>query len=537
MTQVRGGTPTTLVFVAPWECSPGVAPLPREPRDAVVVCLVRARAEERMMPWHRRRHVLVRSAAVHFAEELRAAGWRVVERDAERVRDGLRDAVAGTGATRVVATVPREWDLRAEFAALAPEWRARGIALSFAEDRSFLATRAEFAEWAEGRKELRMELFYRTMRRKWGVLLEPDGTPVGGVWNFDADNRKSWPKGRAHPTPWRAEPTPVVRRMIAEADAMPQLWGEAEGFDLPVTRADAVAWLDRFLDERLPEFGPYEDAMRAGEPDLLHSTLASMMNVGLLHPLEIVRGAEARFRAGRAPLASTEGFIRQVLGWREYVRGIYRHLMPGFRTVNALGGTRALPLWYWDPDGAGGYEGEAPPPCRMRCLADSARLVRAHGRVHHIHRLMVLSNFATLAGVRPHELSRWFWAGFTDAWEWVELPNVMGMATWGDGGVMASKPYVASGAYVDRMSDYCGACAFDVKRRSGPGACPMNLLYWDFLARHRERFAEHPRMAMMIRNLDRIPGAELAAIRREAAAFLEAVPWDADRPVAGAAPA
>jgi deoxyribodipyrimidine photolyase-related protein len=272
--------------------------------------------------------------------------------------------------------------------------------------------------------------------------------------------------------------------------------------------------------------------MRAGEPDLLHSALASAMNVGLLHPLEIVRGAEARYRAGRAPLASVEGFIRQILGWREYVRGLYRHLMPGFRTVNALGGTRTLPLWYWDPDGTGGYDGPASAPCGMRCLADSARMVRDHGRVHHIHRLMVLSNFATLAGVVPHELSRWFWTGFTDAWEWVELPNVMGMATHGDGGVMASKPYVASGAYVNRMSDYCSSCRYDVKRRSGEGACPFNLLYWDFLARHRERFVDHPRMAMMIRNLDRIPAGELASLRAEAEAFLAQVPWDAAHPPA-----
>jgi deoxyribodipyrimidine photolyase-related protein len=252
-----------------------------------------------------------------------------------------------------------------------------------------------------------------------------------------------------------------------------------------------------------------------------------VINVGLLHPMEVVRRTERAYREGAVPLPSAEGFIRQILGWREFVRGIYWRLMPGLRTANALGADRALPLWYWAPDGEAGYPGTgAHGACRMRCLADTVRSVRDHGRVHHIPRLMVQGNIATLLGVTPAALSRWFWAAFTDAYEWVELPNVAGMATWGDGGVMASKPYVASGAYINRMSNYCSSCSYDVTRRSGEGACPVNVLYWDFLARHRERFVNHPRMAMMIRNLDRVPADELVQIRRSAAAIRDEVPWE-----------
>lgn len=532
--QPSAGEGRTLIYLAPWECSTATAPLPPTPRADLVVCLVRATEEERALPWHRRRHILIRSAATHWAAALRASGWSVDEREAPRVADALVDAARAHGATRVLATVPREWDLRAEFSALAKRLHPLGISLCFTEDRSLLSTRAEFAEWAEGRKELRMELFYRLMRRKWGVLLEPDGSPVGGKWNFDAENRKPWPAKQPLPPRWRVEPDATTQRWIADAASRPTMWGDADGFDLPVTRESALAWMERFLDQRLPIFGPWEDAMRSGEPDLLHSTLAPMLNVGLLHPLEIVQGAERRYREGRAPLASVEGFVRQILGWREYVRGIYRQLMPGLRTANALEQGRALPVWYWDPDGAGGYR-DAPTPsaCEMNCLTDSVRIVREHGRIHHIHRLMVLANFATLAGVRPHELSRWFWAGFTDAWEWVELPNVNGMATWGDGGVMASKPYVASGAYIDRMSDYCGGCRYDVTKRTGSDACPMNLLYWDFLARHRRRFERHPRIGMIMKHLDRMGDDEVARLREEATSFLASVPWDADRPVAG----
>jgi deoxyribodipyrimidine photolyase-related protein len=298
-----------------------------------------------------------------------------------------------------------------------------------------------------------------------------------------------------------------------------------ESFGLPVTRRDAKAWLERFVVERLGEFGPYEDAIVNGEHELLHSSLSSIINVGLLHPLEVVQRAERAYREGVVPIASAEGFVRQILGWREFMRGMYWQLMPGLRSANTLEASQPLPRWFWAPDGEAWNDERADPTgrCEMRCLADSIRQVRDHGRTHHINRLMVQGNFATLLGVNPAELSRWFWAGFTDAYEWVELPNVVGMATWGDGGAIASKPYVSTGAYIQRMGNHCASCRFDPKQRTGDTACPFTMLYWDFLARHRERFVNHPRMAMMVRNLDRIAEPELVQIRREASAFREAI--------------
>ena len=527
----------TLAFIAPWELSRAVARIPRAPRPDVVVLLVESVSKGAALPWHRQKLVLVVSALRHFAAELRAAGHVVDHRVAPSYEDAIVDAAAEHGARRVVASEPREWQMKEELDHVRPRLASLGIPLEAREDPGFIAPRADFDAWANGRKELRMEWFYRELRRTHAVLMEPDGQPSGGTWNFDTENRKPWPKGRAAPARMLVEPDALTREVMAQVARWKGRWGSVEGFSLPVTRRAALALLERFVTERLGEFGPYEDAMVAGETDLLHSTLSSAINVGLLHPLEVVRRAERAYRDGNAPLPSVEGFIRQILGWREYVRGIYWRLMPGLRTANALGADRTLPLWYWAPDGEAGYPGAgAHAPCRMACLADSVRSVRDHGRVHHIPRLMVQGSIATLLGVTPEALSRWFWAAFTDAYEWVELPNVAGMATWGDGGVMASKPYVSSGAYINRMSNYCSSCSYDVKLRSGANACPVNLLYWDFLARHRTRFERHPRMAMMIRNLDRIPAPELVQLRREAAAFRDQVPWEAEGPFFGSTP-
>lgn len=515
----------TLAFVAPWECSRAVANLPREPREDVVVVLLESVAKGSSLPWHRQKLVLLLSAMRHFATSLEAAGHRVVMRNAPSYAEGLASLARELGATRVVATEGREQDMVDELERARALLGEAGVSLVLREDRGFLATRQEFVTWARGRKEYRMEWFYREMRRKHGILMESDGTPSGGEWNFDADNRKPWPKNRAVPEVWRVEPDAVTREQMARVARWKGRWGSVDRFALPVTRADAKAWLERFVVERLPEFGPYEDALVHGAPDLLHSTLSSLLNVGLLHPLEVVKRAERAYREGLVPIASAEGFIRQILGWREYIRGMYWQLMPGLRTANALEAPLGLPVWFWAPDGEA-YEGAEHAACEMRCLSDTIRQVRDYGRTHHIGRLMIQCNFATMLGVQPAALSRWYWAGFTDAYEWVELPNVAGMGTWGDGGALASKPYVASGAYVNRMSNYCGSCRYDVKQRTGPDACPMNFLYWDFMARHRERFAKHSRMRMMTKHLDGMADPELVQIRRQAQEFRESLAYE-----------
>ena len=535
----------TLAFVAPWECSRAVANIPREPRGDVVVVLLESVAKGASLPWHRQKLVLVLSAMRHFVDALERAGYRVAYRSAESYAAGLMAAAREFGASRVVASEGREQDMVDELERARAQLNASNVTLVLREDRGFLATRGEFTEWAAGRKEFRMEWFYREMRRKHAVLIEPDGKPTGGAWNFDADNRKPWPAGRRVPERFATPPDEITRAVMTRVSHWRGRWGSVDSFALPVARADAKQWLERFITERLPEFGPYEDALVHGHADLLHSTLSSLINIGLLHPLEVVRRAERAYRDGLVPIASAEGFIRQILGWREYIRGMYWQLMPGLRTANALAATLPLPSWFWAPDGeayevtsdvtndvANGTAVDASvvteSACRMRCLADSIRSARDHGRVHHIARLMVQCNFATLLGVEPAALSRWYWSAFTDAYEWVELPNVAGMGTWGDGGTLASKPYVASGAYINRMSNYCKGCHYDVKQRTGANACPVNLLYWDFLDRHRARFASHPRMSMMIRHVERIAEPELVTIRREAATFRELLTYDRD---------
>jgi len=528
----------TLAFVAPWECSRLVANLPREPRSDVVVVLLESVAKGASLPWHRQKLVLVLSSMQHFAQSLTEAGYRVIYRRAPSYAEGLLSVAAELGAARVVATEGREQDMVDELERARVLLGDAGVALQLREDRGFLATRTDFAAWAAGRKEFRMEWFYREMRRKLGVLMEPDGKPTGGTWNFDSANRKPWPAGRAVPEPVAVTPDAITRAVMERVRGWRGRWGNVDSFALPTTRRDAKVWLERFIVERLPEFGPYEDALVHGQADLLHSALSSLLNIGLLHPLEVVKRAERAYRDGAVPIASAEGFIRQILGWREYIRGMYWQLMPALRTANALQASLPLPAWFWAPDGevyndnahdnAHDESGRNDAACGMRCLSDSLRSVRDHGRVHHIARLMVQCNFATLLGVEPAALSRWYWSAFTDAYEWVELPNVAGMGTWGDGGTLASKPYVASGAYINRMSNYCGACRYNVKQRTGPDACPMNLLYWDFLDRHRERFASHPRMSMMIRHVEKILPPELESIRREAAEFRASLQYDDD---------
>jgi deoxyribodipyrimidine photolyase-related protein len=513
------------VFIAPWECSRHVAQLPPAPDPEIVALAVESVEKGAALPWHRQKLTLVLSALRHFTSALRDANYQVDHRVAATYEDGIVAAALAHGVTRVVATEGREWDMVASLNRARTTLASHGITLELREDRGFLATRADFSRWARGKKELRMEFFYRDMRRKHHILLTDSGQPEGGTWNLDAENRKPWPAKKVPPPRMTTAPDSITRNVMTQVNGWAGKWGSADGFALPVTRAHAKVMLEQFVTERLPEFGPYEDAMVHGEPDLLHSSLASLINVGLLHPSDVVHRAERAYRDGHVPLASAEGFIRQVLGWREYVRGMYWHLMPAYRTMNALDGWLPLPQWYWAPDGEE-YNGSSGSPCRMRCLHDSIVAVRDTGRVHHIPRLMVQANFATLLGVTPEALNRWFWAAFTDAYEWVTLPNVIGMATWGDGGAMASKPYVASGAYIKRMSNYCGKCHFDVTQRTGERACPFNTLYWDFLARHRDRFANHPRMAMMIRNLDRIDAAELVQIRRAATAFRESLTFD-----------
>lgn len=500
-------------LVGPWELSTATAHLPPTPAEGRVL-LVESTGKGSALPWHRWKLVLVLSALRHLAAELRQAGYTVDHRVAGSYAEGIRDHVAATGATEVLVQAPAEWGIAQSIGALArdPGFPAT---LTLLPDRRFLTARETFAQWARGRKLLRMEDFYRQQRRRLGLLVDGNGDPVGGQWNLDHDNRETARALRKHglpPAPAAFPPDEVTAKVIRLVDRLPDHWGSTAGFDLPVTRAQALAALDDFLERRLAAFGPYEDAMLAGEPYLYHSRLSAAMNVGLLHPREIAVAAVARWQAdpARYPLQSVEGFVRQVIGWREYINGIYWLTMPGYRERNYFGFTRRLPQLFWEPERTD-----------LACVRDTVETVRRTAYAHHIHRLMVLCNFAVLAGIHPLRLSEWFWAGFADAMEWVELPNVVGMGTFGDGGLLASKPYVSSAAYLNRMSDYCGGCRYDPKARTGANACPFNYLYWTFLDDVRRRELDvGQRMALVLKQLEKLPPAELAEMHRLREAFV-----------------
>jgi deoxyribodipyrimidine photolyase-related protein len=477
-----------------------------------VVLLMEVQEECTYVPHHPQKIVLVLSAMRHFARALAARGVAVdhVRLDdpdnTHSFRGEVLRAVARRRPARIVATHPGEWRVLDDMRG----WQdAAGVPVEIREDGRFLCSLPRFRAWAAGRKQYRMEFFYREMRRETGLLMEGDA-PAGGKWNYDAENRAALPRGVLPPPPLRFAPDAMTREVMALVAArFGAHFGDAGGFAWPVTAQQARAALDAFLRDRLALFGDYQDAMAAGQPTMFHALVSTSLNVGLLDPREACLAAEEAWRAGRAPLNAVEGFIRQILGWREYVRGIYWQLMPGYAEGNALAATRPLPGFYW-----GG-------PTTMRCVRQAVAQTRDLAYAHHIQRLMVTGNFALLAGIAPAEINAWYLAVYADAFEWVELPNTHGMAIHADGGVMASKPYAASGAYINRMSDYCGGCAHDPKQAVGPRACPFNFLYWDFIARHAEKFAGNPRMAMPLRTLARMDAGKVAAMRGEAARFLD----------------
>lgn len=477
-----------------------------------IVLMMEVANEGTYVRHHKQKIVLVLSAMRHFAAELRARGIAVdyVALDdpantgslpAEIVR-----AVERHRPTRIAATEPGEWRVLK----MAENWQeATGCPVELFADDRFFASRARFAQWTKGRRGWRMEHFYREMRRAHAILMDGDN-PVGGDWNFDAENRKKLPAAVTTPARRRFEPDATTRAVMALVERyFGEHFGTLDEFGWPVTRAQALQALDDFIANALPQFGDYQDAMRAGAPFLFHSLIAPPLNLGLLSPHEICAAAEAAFRTGTAPLNAVEGFVRQILGWREYVRGVYWTLMPDYADANALEATRRLPDFYWS--------GETP----MRCLAQAIDQTKRYAYSHHIQRLMVTGNFALLAGIAPREIERWYLAVYADAYEWVEMPNTLGMAVFADGGKMASKPYAASGAYIDRMSDFCGGCAYEVKQKTGPKACPFNYLYWAFLIRQKERLAGNPRMAMPYRTLAGWSPERQAAIVAEAQAFLD----------------
>lgn len=481
-----------------------------EPKRDVIL-MVEVSEETRYVPHHPKKLVFILSAMRHFAEALRADGFDVdyVTWDAKENSGSfggeLERAVERHRPSSVVITEPSEWRVNE----MVRTWQASlGVPLEIREDDRFVASHAEFGAWARGKKSLRMEFFYREMRRKTGLLMD-DGEPAGGAWNFDSENRKRLPANASVPRRLVFEPDDVTREVIElVAREHEGHYGSVEGFRWAVTRADALRALEHFVTDCLPAFGDYQDAMKRGEPFLHHALLSPYLNVGLLGPLECCSAAERAYREGRAPLNAVEGFIRQIIGWREYVRGLYWLDMPGYAKTNYFEASRPLPEFYWT--------GDTELACVKACVEDTMQSAYAH----HIQRLMVLGNFALLAGLAPSEVEAWYLAVYADAFEWVELPNVHGMVLFADGGRLGSKPYAASGAYIHRMSDYCEGCRYSPDKKAGEDACPFNPLYWNFLLENEAKLSKNPRMAMPYRNLAKMSDARKAEIRADSARFL-----------------
>lgn len=477
-------------------------------RDIVVMAEVMA--ESTAVPHHPQKIALVLAAMRKFARHLSQQGYTVAYSRLDDPQTGLSLAAeilrraAEYGSDRLIVTSPGDWRLLQALEEIP-------LNASFLPDDRFLCQAEAFAAWATDRKQLRMEWFYRDMRRRTGLLMDGD-QPVGGQWNFDPENRKAAKPDLLRPKPLRFAPdaeTEAVLDMVEER--FPSHFGKLRPFLWPTDRTEALLALDHFIAHSLPRFGDEQDAMLRDDPFLSHSLLSPCINLGLLSPLEVCQRAEAEYHAGRAPLNAVEGFIRQIIGWREYMRGIWALNGPDYPSLNALNHKAKLPAVYWG--------GKTRMACMKACVAQTRDLAYAH----HIQRLMITGNFALLAGIEPVFVHEWYLAVYIDAFEWVEAPNTIGMSQFACGGQLGSKPYVSSGAYIDRMSDYCSSCAYKVKDRTGPDACPFNLLYWHFLDRHRARFAKNPRMAQMYRTWDKMAEAHRDTVLREADALLSAL--------------
>ncbi|MBF9030534.1 cryptochrome/photolyase family protein [Rhodobacterales bacterium HKCCE3408] len=496
-----------LILVLGDQLSDQIAALREADRDTDVVIMAEVAAEADYVPHHPKKIAFLFAAMRKFAAKLRDDGWDV--RYTRLDDDGNAGSIPGeilrraeeTGAKECIATEPGEWRL---ISAL----EDCPIPVHMMQDDRFLCSHREFEEWAEGRKELRMEWFYRDMRRKTGLLMEGD-KPACGKWNFDHENRKPAKGEDPFPGPMRFTPDETVEEVLDLVEArFGGNFGTLCPFWFATETGQARRALSHFVRTALPRFGDVQDAMLEDDRFLAHSVLSMYLNAGLLTWQEICAAVVDAFEAGDVPINAAEGFIRQIIGWREYMRGIYFREGPDYPKRNALNHQRRLPDFYWTAD------------TDMNCVAHAVAQTRDEAYAHHIQRLMVTGNFALLAGIDPHEVHEWYLAVYADAYEWVEAPNVIGMSLFADGGIVGSKPYVSGGNYINKMSDYCRGCRYDVAVKQGEGACPFNFLYWAFLHRHRDRFGKNPRMAQMYRTWSRMSDDKRKATLDSAEDFL-----------------
>ncbi len=480
-------------------------------RDQVRVLLIESNTRTHHLPYHRKKLVLLFSAMRHFAEALRARGYHVEYRQAANYATALSAHVRQHRPARLLTMAGSEFSARQFQQKRLP--KLLDIPVEILPNTQFLVGQFNPYPSPQPNKRYVMENFYREMRRHFGVLLEADGEPTGGRWNFDDQNRQPLPKQIRLPEVAGHTPDEITRQVMNEVEAADHGVGSVVGFNWAVTHEQATEALREFLSDRLVEFGPYEDAMTSRSATVFHSLLSAYVNIGLLTPLEMIRAAESAYRQGKAPLNSVEGFIRQILGWREYIYWQYWQQMPDLRTANSWQATRPMPQLFWDAK------------TDLNCLRHVAERVSADGYAHHIERLMLVCNFCLLAGINPAEVADWFLSFYVDAYDWVVLPNVIGMGLNADGGKTATKPYIASANYINKMSDYCGACRYQPKQRTGADACPFNFLYWNFLLTHEKTLRANPRLGPSVLGLKHLDEAERVAVKQQAAEFLRALPY------------
>ena len=484
-------------------------------QDIILMCEI---LEECTTPKHHKKKIaFTLSCMRHFATELKEQGFNVCyvklddAKNTHSFKSEILRATKKYNSQKVIITYPGEYRVLQSLNSL----RSEGIDLQLQEDDRFLCSREQFQDFARGRKSLLMESFYRQMRLKYDVLMDK-GKPIGGKWNYDAENRKPPKKNMKIPKYYQSEPDEITKTVINLVnEKFPNHFGDIEPFYFAVNKSQAMAAFEKFINERLANFGNYQDAMIEGEDFMFHSHVGFYLNNGLLDALQSIKLVESEYYKGKITINSAEGFIRQILGWREYIRGIYWLKMPEYKQLNFLDPNNKLPEFYWNGN------------TKMNCIKECVRSTKQNAYAHHIQRLMVLGNFALIAGVNPDEVNEWYLLVYADAYEWVELPNVSGMVLFADGGILATKPYAASGSYINKMSDYCRNCSYDVKEKNGKDACPFNYLYWNFLIKNKDLLSKNHRMAMIYRTLEKFDKEKIANIKSDSQEFLAKI-YDSD---------
>ena len=505
---------STLVLLLGDQLSTSMSSLEGFDKTSDIVLLAEVREEATYVKHHKKKIAFLFSAMRHFSHQLVREGFQVIYKTYDcpnnlgSLLKEVEAAIKQKQLTKLILTHPGEYRVLQDM----QSWQKKlGIPVEIRQDQRFLASLEEFAEWAKDRKQLRMEFFYREMRKKWHILMD-DQKPVGDKWNFDSANRNALPVGVEPPAPTKFKPDTITQDVIDLVEReFADHFGSLDNFHYATTQEQAEQVLHAFIDERLVNFGEYQDAMARGQPWMFHSHIGLYLNCGLLTPKQVIEAAELAYRQHKLPLNSVEGFIRQILGWREYVRGLYWLKMPAFKSQNYLDASRPLPAFFWDSQ------------TKMNCIKQCVQETYDNAYAHHIQRLMVLGNFALLAGLSVEDVNEWYLLVYADAYEWVELPNVSGMVLFADGGVLASKPYAASGNYINKMSNYCKSCTYKVSVKTGPKACPFNYLYWDFLSRHQDKLGNNPRLGMPYRTLAKMTDEKRQVIAHDSQRFLTAM--------------